>query len=45
MATMLQNISPGLIHEAQLGNKESMNRLAELASERLYAYIYRLTLD
>ena len=45
MATVLQNISPVLIHEAQLGNKESMNRLAELASERLYAYIYRLTLD
>jgi len=45
MATMLQNISPGLIHEAKLGNKDSMNRLVELASERLYAYIYRLTLD
>jgi RNA polymerase sigma-70 factor (ECF subfamily) len=45
MATMLQNVSPGLIHEAKLGNKDSMNRLAELASERLYAYIYRLTLD
>jgi RNA polymerase sigma-70 factor (ECF subfamily) len=45
MATVLQNISPALIHEAQLGNKESMNRLAELAGERLYAYIYRLTLD
>jgi DNA-directed RNA polymerase specialized sigma24 family protein len=45
MATTLQNISPALIHEAQLGNKDSMNRLAELASERLYAYIYRLTLD
>ena len=45
MATMLQNISPVLIHEAKLGNKDSMNRLAELASERLYAYIYRLTLD
>ncbi|MGD0597732.1 MAG: sigma-70 family RNA polymerase sigma factor [Sedimentisphaerales bacterium] len=45
MATVLQNVSPGLIHEAKLGNKDSMNRLAELASERLYAYIYRLTLD
>jgi len=45
MATTLQNVSPGLIHEAQLGNKDSMNRLAELAGERLYAYIYRLTLD
>ncbi len=45
MATVLQNISPALIHEAKLGNKDSMNRLAELASERLYAYIYRLTLD
>jgi RNA polymerase sigma-70 factor (ECF subfamily) len=45
MATMLQNVSPSLIHEAKLGNKESINRLAELAGERLYAYIYRLTLD
>jgi RNA polymerase sigma-70 factor (ECF subfamily) len=45
MATTLQNISPALIHEAKLGNKDSMNRLAELASERLYAYIFRLTLD
>lgn len=42
---MLQNVSPSLIHEAKLGNKESMNRLAELAGDRLYAYIYRLTLD
>ena len=45
MATVLQNISPALIHEAKLGNKDSMDRLAELAGERLYAYIYRLTLD
>jgi RNA polymerase sigma-70 factor (ECF subfamily) len=45
MATALQNISPGLIHEAKLGNKDSMNRLVELAGDRLYAYIYRLTLD
>lgn len=45
MATALQNISPALIHEAKLGNKDSMNRLVELAGDRLYAYIYRLTLD
>jgi len=45
MATTFQNISPGLIHEAQLGNKESMDMLAELARDRLYAYMYRLTLD
>jgi RNA polymerase sigma-70 factor, ECF subfamily len=45
MATALQNMSPALIHEAKLGNKDSMNRLAELAGERLYAYIFRLTLD
>jgi RNA polymerase sigma-70 factor (ECF subfamily) len=42
---MLQNISPGLIHEAQLGNKDSLDRLAELAKERLFPYIFRLTLD
>jgi RNA polymerase sigma-70 factor (ECF subfamily) len=41
----LQNISPGLIHSAQLGNKDSINRLAEAAKVRLSAYIYRLTLD
>jgi RNA polymerase sigma-70 factor (ECF subfamily) len=45
MATTLQNISPALIHEAKLGNKGSMDRLAELVRERLFAYIYRLTLD
>jgi len=45
MTTTLQNVSPVLIHEAKLGNKDSMNRLVELANERLYAYIYRLTLD
>jgi RNA polymerase sigma-70 factor (ECF subfamily) len=45
MATALLNVSPALIHEAKLGNKDSMNRLAELASDRLYAYIFRLTLD
>ena len=28
-----------------MGNKESMDMLAELARERLYAYLYRLTLD
>lgn len=42
--TMLQ-VNQGLIHEAQLGNKGSLDRLAELARERLFAYIYRLTLD
>ncbi|MFH1371750.1 MAG: sigma-70 family RNA polymerase sigma factor [Planctomycetota bacterium] len=44
MATMLQ-VNPGLIHEAQLGNEGSLDRLAELARERLFVYIYRLTLD
>jgi RNA polymerase sigma-70 factor (ECF subfamily) len=33
-----------LVKRAQLGDEESMNQLAELAKERLYAYIYRLTL-
>jgi RNA polymerase sigma-70 factor (ECF subfamily) len=42
--TALQ-VNAGLIHEAQLGYKGSMDRLAELAKERLYAYIFRLTLD
>lgn len=33
-----------LVKRAQLGDEESLNRLAELAKERLYAYVYRLTL-
>ncbi|MHC4640870.1 MAG: RNA polymerase sigma factor [Planctomycetota bacterium] len=33
-----------LVKRAQLGDEESLNRLAELARERLYAYVYRLTL-
>jgi len=45
MSYTLQNVNRMLIHEAQVGNQESMNRLAELARERLFPYIYRLTLD
>jgi len=33
-----------LVKRAQLGDKESLNRLAELARGRLYTYVYRLTL-
>ncbi|MBN2020455.1 MAG: sigma-70 family RNA polymerase sigma factor [Sedimentisphaerales bacterium] len=45
MSSVTLQISPGLVHEAQLGNKYSINRLTELVRERLFAYIYRLTLD
>jgi RNA polymerase sigma-70 factor (ECF subfamily) len=34
----------GLVHQAQLGDKECLNRLAEVVRERLYAYVYRYTL-
>jgi len=34
-----------LIRQAQLGNQKSMNQLAQLAEGRLFAYIYRLTLN
>jgi RNA polymerase sigma-70 factor (ECF subfamily) len=34
-----------LITQAQLGDQQSMNRLAEAAQERVSAYIYRLTLN
>ncbi len=34
-----------LVTDAQLGGQSSMDRLAELARERLYAYLYRITLD
>lgn len=33
-----------LVEKAQLGDKESMNLLAELARERLRSYVYRMTL-
>ena len=36
---------PELVEQAQLGNQESMNRLTELVEGRLFAYIYRLTLN
>ena len=39
------NINPDLIRQAQLGNKDSLNRLAEVVRVRLSGYIYRLTLD
>ncbi|MDD5326470.1 MAG: RNA polymerase sigma factor [Phycisphaerae bacterium] len=34
-----------LIGQAQLGDQQSMNDLAQLAEGRLFAYIYRLTLN
>lgn len=34
-----------LVEQARLGDQQSMNRLAELAEGRVFAYIYRLTLD
>jgi len=42
---MNDTVYRSLIHHAQLGNQESMNRLAELVEDRLFAYIYRLTLN
>jgi len=45
MSSTLYNINPGLINHAMTGNKDSMDRLAEIARERLYPYIFRLTLD
>jgi len=34
-----------LVEQAQVGDEGSMNRLAELVEGRLFAYIYRLTLN
>jgi len=34
----------GLVQRAQLGDKESLNRLGELVRERLREYVFRLTL-
>ena len=36
---------PDMVRQAQLGNQESMERLTVLAQGRVFAYIYRLTLD
>src|SRR6056297_1412310 len=33
-----------LVEHAKLGDKDSMNRLAESARGRLYAFVYRMTL-
>lgn len=33
-----------LVRQAQLGDKDCLNRLAEVVRERLYAYVYRQTL-
>lgn len=40
-----KNISPELVKQAQNGDKDSINQLADMVRERLYGYIYRLTLD
>jgi RNA polymerase sigma factor (sigma-70 family) len=40
-----QKISPELVRQAQRGNKECLDQLAERVREQLYGYIYRLTLD
>jgi len=45
MGSISQKISPELIRQAQSGNKDSLDRLAELVGAHLYGYIYRLTLD
>ena len=45
MVSALQNIDAELIHQAQLGNKDSLDRLADLVRVHLFGYIYRLTLD
>ncbi len=34
-----------LVTQAQLGDKECLNRLAEAVNERLYTYVYRYTLS
>ncbi len=34
-----------LVEKARLGDQESMDRLAQLAEPKLYAYLYRLTLN
>ena len=34
-----------LIHEAGLGNKACLNELAEIAADRIRAFVFRLTLQ
>jgi RNA polymerase sigma-70 factor (ECF subfamily) len=45
MGSLLHNISPELIHQAQLGNKDSLDQIVEVVRVHLFGYIYRLTLD
>jgi RNA polymerase sigma-70 factor (ECF subfamily) len=40
-----ENSFDQLVRQAQLGDRVSLDRLAEGARQRLYAYIYRLTLN
>ena len=45
MSPVSQKISPELIRQAQSGNRDSLDQLAELVRTHLFGYIYRLTLD
>jgi RNA polymerase sigma-70 factor (ECF subfamily) len=42
---MTQGITLKLIHQAQAGHKEALSTFSKLARERVYVFIYRLTLD
>jgi RNA polymerase sigma-70 factor (ECF subfamily) len=45
MAINLKELDFDVIRQAQLGNEESLSYLAEHAKDKLFVYLYRLTLD
>jgi RNA polymerase sigma-70 factor (ECF subfamily) len=40
-----KNINPQLIHQAQRGDKNSLGQLAALVQDRIYPFLYKVTLD
>ena len=39
------DVHPEIVRRARLGDRENIDRLAQLARGRVFVYIYRLTLD
>jgi RNA polymerase sigma-70 factor (ECF subfamily) len=40
-----KNIDPKLVHQAQSGDRNSLGQLSELVQERIYPFLYKVTLD
>jgi DNA-directed RNA polymerase specialized sigma24 family protein len=42
---MIHGLTLELLHQAQAGQEKALSTLSELVKERVYIFIYRLTLD